>query len=83
MIIRRTLYGVLRNCFLDLNEYTRKCPFGASTMVEFWKRFPHNAIAALLAASSLVEDQDDHNDQNGVHKVFWLRQETQEIRTMK
>ena len=34
-------------------------------MVEFWKRFPHNAIAALLAASSLVEDQDDHNDQNG------------------
>ena len=39
-------------------------------MVEFWKRFPHNAIAALLAASSLVEDQDDHNDQNGVHKIF-------------
>lgn len=52
-------------------------------MVEFWKRFPPNAIAALQAASSLVEDQDDHNDQNGVHKVFWLRQETQEIRTMK
>ena len=34
-------------------------------MVEFWKRFPPNAVAALLAASSPVEDQDDHNDQNG------------------
>lgn len=36
-----------------------------STMVEFWKRFPPNAIAALLAASTPVEDQDDHNDQKG------------------
>ena len=69
--------------FLGLKEYTSKCPFGASTMVEFRKRFPPEAIAALLAASSPKEDQDDHNDQNGVHKIFWLRQETQEIRTMK
>ena len=48
-----------------LKEYTSKCPFGASTMVEFRKRFPPEAIAALLAASAPKEDQDDHNDQNG------------------
>ena len=51
--------------FLGLKEYTSKCPFGASTMVEFRKRFPPEAIAALLAASAPKEDQDDHNDQNG------------------
>ena len=34
-------------------------------MVEFRKRFPPEAIAALLAASAPKEDQDDHNDQNG------------------
>lgn len=49
--------------FLGLKEYTSKCPFGASTMVEFRKRLPPEAIAALLAASSPKEDQD--NDQNG------------------
>ena len=37
----------------------------ASTMVEFRKRFPPEAIAALLAASTPKEDQDDHDDQNG------------------
>lgn len=51
--------------FLGLKEYTSKCPFGASTMVEFRKRFPPEAIAALLAASTPKEDQDDHDDQNG------------------
>ena len=51
--------------FLGLKEYTSKCPFGASTMVEFRKRFPPEAIAALLAASAPREDQDDHNDQSG------------------
>ena len=51
--------------FLGLKEYTSKCPFGASTMVEFRKRFPPEAIAALLAASAPKEDQDDHNDQGG------------------
>ena len=51
--------------FLGLKEYTSKCPFGASTMVEFRKRFPPEAIAALLAASTPKEDQDDHNGQNG------------------
>ena len=37
---------------LGLKEYTSKCSFGASTMVEFRKRFPPEAIAALLAASA-------------------------------
>ena len=50
--------------FLGLKEYTSKCPFGASTMVEFRKRFPPEAIAALLAASAPKEDQNDHNDHN-------------------
>ena len=51
--------------FLGLKEYTSKCPFGASTMVEFRKRFPPEAIAALLAASTPKEDRDDHDDRNG------------------
>ena len=52
--------------FLGLmKEYTSKCPFGASTMVEFRKRFPPEAIAALLATSTPEEDRDDHDDQNG------------------
>ena len=38
--------------FLGLKEYTSKCPFGASTMVEFRKRFPPEAIAALLVSIS-------------------------------
>lgn len=38
-------------------------------MVEFRKRFPPEAIAALLSTSSPKEDQDDHNDQNGGDSV--------------
>ena len=49
---------------MRIEEYTSKCPFGASTIVEFRKRFPSEAIAALLAASAPKEDQDDHNDQS-------------------
>ncbi len=50
--------------FLGLKEYTSKCPFGASTMVEFRKRFPPEAIAALLAASAKgkADDSDDFDD---------------------
>ena len=51
--------------FLGLKEYTSKCPFSASTMVEFRKRFPPEAIATLLAASAPKEEHDDHNDKNG------------------
>lgn len=45
--------------FLGLKEYTSKCPFGASTMVEFRKRFPPETIAALLAASSKEDKKDN------------------------
>ncbi len=52
--------------FLGLKEYTSKCPFGASTMVEFRKRFPPEAIAALLAASAKKKADDfDDNDNDG------------------
>ncbi len=37
--------------FLGMKEYTSKAPFGASTMVEFRKRFPPKAVAAILEAS--------------------------------
>ena len=51
--------------FLGMREYTSKAPFGASTMVEFRKRFPPDAIAAILEASipkKTDEDHDDHSD---------------------
>lgn len=48
--------------FLGLKEYTSKCPFGASTMVEFRKRFPPKTIAALLSASAKEEKKDDDNN---------------------
>lgn len=44
--------------FLGMKSFTSKCSFGASTMVEFRKRFPPKAIAAILAAS--VPRDDDH-----------------------
>lgn len=50
--------------FLGLKEYTSKCPFGASTMVEFRKRFPEKAIEALLAASVPEHDSND-DDSHG------------------
>lgn len=50
--------------FLGLKEYTSKCPFGASTMVEFRKRFPPQAIEALLAAS-VPEKNNSDDDSTG------------------
>lgn len=37
--------------FLGMKAYSSKAPFGASTMVEFRKRFPPEAIATILEAS--------------------------------
>ena len=56
--------------FLGMKKYVSKCPFGASTMVEFRKRFPPETIQALLEASVPKEnqgkDQDKHdNDGQG------------------
>lgn len=48
--------------FLGMREYTSKAPFGASTMVEFRKRFSPEAIAAILEASIPKKPDGDHND---------------------
>jgi IS5 family transposase len=54
--------------FLGMKAYGSKCPFGASTMVEFRKRFPPESIAAILEASIPKEDtgkDKDHDDSDG------------------
>lgn len=48
--------------FIGMKEYSNKCPFGASSMVMFRKRFPPEAIAALLQASTPKAEKDDHDD---------------------
>lgn len=48
--------------FLGMKEYSSKAPFGASTMVEFRKRFPPEAIAAILEASIPKKPRKDHED---------------------
>lgn len=53
--------------FLGLKEFTNKCPFGASTMVEFRKRFSEDDLAALLE-STIPHDEvptDDQSDEDG------------------
>ena len=50
--------------FIGMKSYTSKCPFGASTMVEFRKRFPPKAIAAILAAS-VPRDSDKPDPPSG------------------
>ena len=49
--------------FLGMREYSSKAPFGASTMVEFRKRFPPEAVAAILEASIPKKPRKDHDDQ--------------------
>ena len=48
--------------FLGMKEYSGQCPFGASAMVDFRRRFPPEVIAALLKASTPDQNQDDQND---------------------
>lgn len=50
--------------FIGLKEYRDVCPFGASTMVAFRKRFSQEDIAAILEASIPQEasrEDDDHD----------------------
>ena len=49
--------------FLGMKAYSSKAPFGASTMVEFRKRFPPEAIATILEASIPKNPPQDHDDQ--------------------
>lgn len=54
--------------FLGMKQYTSKAPFGASTMVDFRKRFPPEAVAAILEASMPKKAQkkdDDHSKPTG------------------
>ena len=54
--------------FIGLKEYCDACPFGASTMVAFRKRFSQEDIAAFLEASIPKEsprDDDDDDQSNG------------------
>ena len=46
--------------FVGEKEYTNRCPFGASTMVEFRKRFSDEDIAAIMEMTiPRKEDRDD------------------------
>ena len=54
--------------FIGLKEYCDDCPFGASAMVAFRKRFSQEDIAAFLEASIPKEsprDDDDDDQSNG------------------
>ena len=68
--------------FLGLKEYTSKCPFGASTMVEFRKRFPPEAIEALLTAS-VPEDNRSDDDSKGSGEATGAAKEQPEAETEK
>jgi len=52
--------------FLGMKEYSERCPFGESTMVEFRKRFSEQDIAKILEMTipkpELPQD-DDENDE--------------------
>ena len=47
--------------FLGMKEYSSKAPFGASTMVVFRKRFPEEAVAAILEASIPKKKREDND----------------------
>lgn len=64
-VVRHVSENPYLQYFLGMKEYSSKCPFGASTMVEFRKRFPPEAIAAILEASiPKDESNEDHKDQS-------------------
>jgi hypothetical protein len=52
--------------FLGMKEYSDKCPFGASTMVEFRKRFNESEIAEILEMTiperEAPKDEDPPNE---------------------
>ena len=65
-VVRHVSENPYLQYFLGMKEYSSKCPFGASTMVEFRKRFPPESIAAILEAS-IPKDApgEDHDDPEG------------------
>ncbi len=52
--------------FLGMKEYSDRCPFGASTMVEFRKRFSEEDIAKILETTiPKPEPTDDDHPNDG------------------
>ncbi len=60
-VVRHVSENPYLQFFLGMKAYTNQCPFGASTMVEFRKRFPPETISALLKAS-VPKDDDQKPD---------------------
>ena len=50
--------------FIGLKEFSEDCPFGASTLVAFRKRFTENDIARIneIMLENAKKDHDDHDD---------------------
>jgi hypothetical protein len=48
--------------FVGMKEYSEQCPFGASTMVEFRRRFSEADIAAILEASIPKAEPSEEDD---------------------
>ena len=63
-VVRHISENLYLQFFIGMRSYTSKCPFGASTMAEFRKRFPPETIAELLAESvpTKKKDRGDSND---------------------
>lgn len=59
-VVRHVSENPYLQYFIGLKEYSDSCPFGASTMVAFRKRFGEADIAALLELS--IPKEDDDND---------------------
>ena len=50
--------------FIGLKEYTETAPFGASSMVEFRKRFSEDDILKLINEMIIGDEKSDDNDDN-------------------
>ena len=69
-VVRHVSENPYLQYFIGMKEYTNRCPFGASTMVAFRKRFGPEDIAAILDAAIPQKSNDvggdsgknDHND---------------------
>ena len=48
--------------FIGMKEYSSQCPFGASTMVAFRKRFSPEDIARILEATVPKQEQETNDD---------------------
>lgn len=70
-VVRHVSENPYLQYFLGMKEYASECPFGASTMVEFRKRFSPEAIAELLEASTpkALKEESKENNSNPDHRT--------------